>query len=95
MDSILSWVLSTVTGIIAGLLALVWVRVQQDMKENKDAIADVHKKLEENFYSKEYTDLLLKPLKESLDRNTAVVERLDDAIDKLTLELAKISNGRS
>jgi len=77
------WVVGGLLALIKGLLIYIWVDSTKKTSQNTKDLRDFKSEVSTQYYSREHVDLIITPIKESLDRNTAATEKLHDAITEL------------
>lgn len=76
-----------VVGVITTLIGAIWGLLVARIKKNEDVSSSTKQDLASNYYRKDETTQMIllhtNPLKESIDRQTAALDRLCDKLEKL------------
>lgn len=86
----LVWVFGGLLALIKGLLIYIWVKTTGEIKENKKSVDDLKEKIEDGYYTREHIDLIVKPLKESIDRSNEIHTQLNTSVEKLTVKIERL-----
>lgn len=93
----LAWVFGGLLALIKGLLIYIWVKTTGEIKDNKRSYDELKEKMEDGYYTREHIDLIITPLKQSIDRSNELHEKSNDShaklcesVDKLTLKIERL-----
>lgn len=86
----LAFLVGGLFAIIKGLLLYVWVRTTKDIKDNREDVSDLKDKIEKGYYTREHIDLIVQPLKDSVDRSNVIHGKLLEAANRQIELLQKI-----
>lgn len=86
----LVWVFGGLLALIKGLLIYIWVKTTGEIKDNKRSVDELKDKIEDGYYTREHIDLIVQPLKSSIDESNKIHSKLSESVDRLTLKIERL-----
>lgn len=84
------WLFGGLLALIKALLIYIWVKTTGEIKENKRSVDNLKEKMEDGYYTREHIDLIVQPLKESIDRSNDLHKELNENVKELSLKIERI-----